>query len=65
MVQHHNDLGHYGKCNRVYTEEGKTVMLDREGGGSLHKRLLQYKLKVKRTITVFTKHICEVLSLIT
>lgn len=32
MVQHHNDLGHYGKCNRVYTEEGTTVMLDREGG---------------------------------
>lgn len=52
MVQHHNDLGHYGKCNRVYIEEGRTVMLDREGGGSLHNRLLLYELKVKRTITV-------------
>ena len=65
MVQHHNDLGHYSKCNRVYIEEGRTVMLDREGGRSLHKCLLLYKLKVKRIITVFTKNICEILSFIT
>lgn len=32
-------------------------MLDREGGESLHKRLLLYKLQVKRTISVFLKKI--------
>ena len=41
-------------------------MLDREGGESLHKRLLLYKLQVKRTISVFLKkYICEVLSFVT